>query len=79
MRVTRTSNSCLRAWRTSTRASSPRWAGLGARSRKQWLARRKRAVLEQWKHVDLQSKLREIERRLSLQLRRMRVLQAQLV
>jgi hypothetical protein len=28
--------------------------------------------------VDLQSKLREIERRLSLQLRRMRVLQAQL-
>jgi len=35
-------------------------------------------VLEQWEHVQLQRCLREIERRLSLQLRRMRLLQAQL-
>jgi hypothetical protein len=35
-------------------------------------------VLEQWGHVDVQRRLRAIERRLSLQLRRMRVLQAQL-
>ncbi len=49
-----------------------------ARVKEQWLGEKKRAVLQQWEHVDLQSKLREIERRLSLQLRRMRVLQAQL-
>jgi stearoyl-CoA desaturase (delta-9 desaturase) len=49
-----------------------------ARVKEQWLGEKKRAVLEQWEQVDLQSKLREIERRLSLQLRRMRSLQAQL-
>jgi len=49
-----------------------------ARVKEQWLGEKKRAVLEQWDQVDLQSKLREIERRLSLQLRRMRMLQAQL-
>jgi stearoyl-CoA desaturase (delta-9 desaturase) len=49
-----------------------------ARVKEQWLEEKKRAVLEQWEQVDLQSKLRDIERRLSRQLRRMRVLQAQL-
>ncbi|HYL70599.1 MAG TPA: fatty acid desaturase, partial [Candidatus Dormibacteraeota bacterium] len=49
-----------------------------ARVKEQWLNDKKRAVLEQWDHVDLQSKLREIERRLSRQLRRMRSLEAQL-
>jgi len=49
-----------------------------ARVKEQWLGEKKRAVLEQWEQVDLQSKLREIERRLSQQLRRMRSLQAQL-
>jgi stearoyl-CoA desaturase (Delta-9 desaturase) len=48
------------------------------RVKEQWLGEKKRAVLEQWQHVSVQSQLREIERRLSLQLRRMRVLQAQL-
>ena len=50
-----------------------------ARIKEEWLEEKKRAVLEQWQQVDLQSKFREIERRLTLQLRRMRVLQAQLV
>jgi|SRR5579862_159055 len=49
-----------------------------ARVKEQWLNEKKRAVLEQWEHVDVQRRLRAIERRLSLQLRRMRVLQAQL-
>ncbi|HTC17217.1 MAG TPA: fatty acid desaturase [Steroidobacteraceae bacterium] len=49
-----------------------------ARVKEQWLNDKKRAVLEQWGHVDVQRRLRAIERRLSLQLRRMRVLQAQL-
>jgi stearoyl-CoA desaturase (delta-9 desaturase) len=48
------------------------------RVKEQWLEEKKRAVLEQWQQVDLQSKFREIERRLSLQLRRMRMLQEQL-
>jgi stearoyl-CoA desaturase (delta-9 desaturase) len=48
------------------------------RIKEQWLEEKKRAVLEQWQ-VDLQSRFREIERRLSLQRRRMRVLQAQLI
>src|SRR5260370_1360394 len=42
-----------------------------ARVKEQWLGEKKRAVLQQWEHVDLQSKLPEIERRLSLQLLRM--------
>jgi stearoyl-CoA desaturase (Delta-9 desaturase) len=50
-----------------------------ARVKEQWLGEKKRAVLEQWEQVDLQVSLRDIERRLSLQLRRMRLLQAQLV
>jgi len=49
-----------------------------ARVKEQWLEEKKRAVLEQWEHVDLQRKLRDIERALGAQLRRMRVLQAQL-
>jgi len=56
----------------------PRRGGRLGAVKEQWLGEKKRAVLQQWEHVDLQSKLREIERRLSLQLRRMRVLQAQL-
>jgi len=49
-----------------------------ARIKEQWLEEKKRAVLEQWQQVDLQSRFSEIERRLSRQRRRMRVLQAQL-
>jgi stearoyl-CoA desaturase (delta-9 desaturase) len=49
-----------------------------ARVKEEWLTDKKRAVLEQWEQVDLQSRLRDIERRLSLQRRRLRVLQAQL-
>jgi stearoyl-CoA desaturase (delta-9 desaturase) len=48
------------------------------RIKEQWLEDKKRAMLEQWQQVDLQSRFREIERRLSLQRRRMRVLQSQL-
>ena len=47
-----------------------------ARVKEQWLGEKKRAVREH--QVHLQRCLREIERRLSLQLRRMRLLQAQL-
>jgi stearoyl-CoA desaturase (delta-9 desaturase) len=50
-----------------------------ARVKEQWLGEKKRAVLEHWPQVDLQRRLRDIERNLSLQLRRMRLLQAQLV
>jgi stearoyl-CoA desaturase (delta-9 desaturase) len=49
-----------------------------ARVKEQWLEEKKRAVLEQWEQVDLQKKLRDIERSLGAQRRRMRVLQAQL-
>jgi stearoyl-CoA desaturase (delta-9 desaturase) len=49
-----------------------------ARVKEQWLGEKKRAVLEQLEQVDLQRRLRDIERRLSRQLRRMRLLQAQL-
>jgi stearoyl-CoA desaturase (delta-9 desaturase) len=49
-----------------------------ARVKEQWLGEKKRAVLEQWEQVQLQRCLREIEGRLSLQLRRVRLLQAQL-
>ena len=73
----RTSSSCARASRTSMRTSSPPWP-TGRASKKQWLGEKKRAVLEQWEQVDLQSRLRDIERRLSLQRRRLRVLHAEL-
>jgi stearoyl-CoA desaturase (Delta-9 desaturase) len=49
-----------------------------ARVKEQWLGEKKRVVLEQWQQVDLQINLRDIERRLALQLRRVRLLQAQL-
>jgi stearoyl-CoA desaturase (delta-9 desaturase) len=49
-----------------------------ARVKEEWLGEKKRAVLEQWEQVDLQSRLRDIERRLNLQRRRLRVLQAEL-
>jgi stearoyl-CoA desaturase (delta-9 desaturase) len=49
-----------------------------ARVKEQWLAEKKRVVLEQWESVDLQSKLRDIERGLSLQRRRLRILHAQI-
>jgi stearoyl-CoA desaturase (Delta-9 desaturase) len=50
-----------------------------ARVKEQWLGEKRRAVLEHWEHASLQASLREIERSLSLQLRRMRILQAELV
>jgi stearoyl-CoA desaturase (Delta-9 desaturase) len=49
-----------------------------ARLKEQWLGEKKRAVLEQWEQVDMQSRLRDIERSLGRQLRRVRLLQAQL-
>jgi len=49
-----------------------------ARVKEEWLNDKKRAVLEQWEQDDLQSKLRDIERGLSLQRRRLRLLHAQL-
>ncbi|HEY1492197.1 MAG TPA: fatty acid desaturase [Steroidobacteraceae bacterium] len=49
-----------------------------ARVKEQWLAEKKRVVLEQWESVDLQSKLRDIERGLSMQRRRLRILHAQI-
>ncbi|HLJ82121.1 MAG TPA: fatty acid desaturase [Ktedonobacterales bacterium] len=49
-----------------------------ARVKEQWLGEKKRAVLEQWEQVDLQKRLRDIERSLGRQLRRVRLLQAQL-
>jgi len=50
-----------------------------ARVKEHWLGEKRRAVLEHWEHASLQASLTEIERRLSAQLRRMRVLQAELV
>jgi stearoyl-CoA desaturase (delta-9 desaturase) len=50
-----------------------------ARVKEQWLEEKRRAVIEHWRQSDLQSKLHEIERSLSRQRRRMRLLQAQLV
>ncbi|MDE2136810.1 MAG: fatty acid desaturase [Gammaproteobacteria bacterium] len=49
-----------------------------ARVKEQWLEEKRRAVLEQWQQSDLQNRLRDIERALSRQRRRMRLLHAQL-
>jgi stearoyl-CoA desaturase (delta-9 desaturase) len=49
-----------------------------ARVKEQWLEEKRRAVIEHWQQSELQAKLREIERALSRQHRRMRVLHAQL-
>ena len=49
-----------------------------ARVKEQWLEEKRRAVIEHWLQSELQGKLREIERALSRQRRRMRLLSAQL-
>jgi len=49
-----------------------------ARVKEQWLEEKKRAVVEHWQHVNFQKRLKEIESRLRVQRRRMRVLHAQL-
>jgi stearoyl-CoA desaturase (delta-9 desaturase) len=49
-----------------------------ARVKEQWLEEKRRAVLEQWQQSDLQNRLRDIERALSRQRRRMRLLHSQL-
>jgi len=49
-----------------------------ARVKEQWLEEKARAVIQHWEHTSFQEQLREIERRLHLQRRRMRVLHAQL-
>ncbi len=48
-----------------------------ARVKDQWLEQKKQAVIEHWQHARFQERLREIERRLSMQHRRLRLLQAQ--
>jgi stearoyl-CoA desaturase (delta-9 desaturase) len=49
-----------------------------SRVKEQWLEEKARAVIQHWDHANFQKQLREIERRLHLQRRRMRVLHAQL-
>jgi len=49
-----------------------------ARVKEQWLEEKARAVIQHWEHTSFQEQLLEIERRLHLQRRRMRVLHAQL-
>ncbi len=49
-----------------------------ARVKELWLEEKKRAVAEHWQHVNFQKRLKEIESRLRVQRRRMRVLHAQL-
>jgi stearoyl-CoA desaturase (delta-9 desaturase) len=46
--------------------------------REQWLMDAKRAVLERWERSLLQSRLQEVEHKLKIQYRRMRVLDAQI-
>jgi stearoyl-CoA desaturase (delta-9 desaturase) len=52
--------------------------GEWARVKEQWLEEKKRAVIEHWEHTKFQKRLKEIENRLKMQRRRMRVLHAQL-
>jgi stearoyl-CoA desaturase (Delta-9 desaturase) len=59
---------------TAFRAAVADWSKL----REQWLAETRRAVSERWERSILQSRLRELEHALQVQLRRMRVLRAQL-
>ena len=47
--------------------------------REQWIEETRRAVVKRWERSNLQSQLKELEYRLHLQYRRMRVLQAQIV
>ena len=49
-----------------------------AKVKEQWLEEKARAVIEHWEHASFQEQLREIERRLQMQRRRLRVLHAQL-
>jgi stearoyl-CoA desaturase (delta-9 desaturase) len=46
--------------------------------KEQWLEEKKRAVIEHWEQASVQSKLREIEERLKVQRRRLRILHAEL-
>lgn len=48
------------------------------RVKEQWLEEKKRAVIEHWEQVRFQRRLREIERGLKIQRRRLRLLQAEL-
>jgi stearoyl-CoA desaturase (Delta-9 desaturase) len=48
------------------------------RLKEQWLGDKKRAMLEHWEQAGVQQRLREIERRLKIQRRRLRSLQARL-
>lgn len=52
--------------------------GEWARVKEQWIEEKKRAVIEHWEHTTFQKRLKEIENRMKLQRRRMRVLHAQL-
>jgi stearoyl-CoA desaturase (Delta-9 desaturase) len=49
-----------------------------AKVKEQWLEEKKRAVIEHWEHASFQQRLQELEHRLRLQRRRLRLLQAQL-
>ncbi len=49
-----------------------------AKVKEQWLTEKKRAVAEHWEHTSFQLRFKELEQRLRLQRRRLRVLQAQL-
>jgi stearoyl-CoA desaturase (delta-9 desaturase) len=46
--------------------------------KEQWLDEKKRAVIEHWEHTSFQTRLREIEQRLKIQRRRLRMLHAEL-
>jgi stearoyl-CoA desaturase (delta-9 desaturase) len=48
------------------------------RVKEQWLEEKKRAVIEHWEQASFQTRLREIEQRLKVQRRRLRVLHAEL-
>ncbi len=49
-----------------------------AKVKEQWLNEKKRAVVEHWEHTSFQLRFKELEQRLRLQRRRLRVLQAEL-
>ncbi len=49
-----------------------------AKVKEQWLTEKKRAVVEHWEHASFQLRFKELEQRLRLQRRRLRMLQAQL-
>ena len=49
-----------------------------AKVKEQWLTEKKRVVVEHWEHTSFQLRFKELEQRLRLQRRRLRVLQSQL-